>query len=361
LTARQRASLRFRIIRVVIYLILTFGSGFAAFVLFQASAPQQQPNGNDVTPDMLLLTSEHAVSVDITIEYYQWYQSTPEGLGFGPQPNSLPTGAREIQLQFSGGKPFSLLQYSVLLGRDGAEDHPIGQQNEQVFSGNPGGTSSSDCVSPQTAGVVQVLYGKVRLNAQGQANITTVGKLINQHAYLKDGANDVVGVIAVNSPITDLAAVGPGNTCIFPDWPYLGGVLWYSPASLGGKVSIGPVGGNFNVTSSNPPLTNLSVLSWQINDSTSINYTLTDNSIAREQLIESFGAGVAAALAAALAVETVKNAVGKAAEPDDGESAPRKDERRGLHNVQDVDRHPVVTAAIVVATTFAAVRARRSR
>jgi hypothetical protein len=325
------------------------------------SAPQQQPDGNDVTPNMLLLTSERAVAANITIKYYQWYQSTPEALSFGPQSGSLPTGSREIQIQFSGGKPNSSLQYSVLLGKNGAEDNPVGQQNEQVFSGSPGGTASSDCVSPQTAGVVQVLYGVIRLNAQGKATVTTVGTLTNQHAYLKDGATDVVGVISVNSPITDLGASGPGSTCIFPDWPYLGGILWYSPTSLSGEVSIGQVGSNFSVTSSNPSLTDLSSLSWQINGTTSINYTITDNSVVRQQLIESFGAGVVAALAAALAVETVKNAVGKAAEPDDEDSVLRDAVKGALQRGQHADKHPIMTGAIVVTAVLANIKRRGSR
>jgi hypothetical protein len=337
--------------RVISYLILTTVSGWLAFVMFNASAPNQQPTGTDVTPDMLLLTSERAVAVNVVVSYFQWYQSTAEGLTYGPEAGSLPTGVREVQLQFLNGKPDSTLQYSVLLGRNGTENDPVGLQNEQIFSGTPGGTYSSDCVNTQTAGIFQVIYGKVHLNMQGQAAVITVGKLVNQHAYLEDGASDDVGVIDVNSPITALSASGPGGTCIFPDWPYLGGVLWYSPSSLGGEVSIGPVANEFNVSSSNPPLTDLSSLSWQINGPTSVNYTLTDNNDVHRQLRDSFIAGVLAALAAALFVEAAKSALDKAAESDGQEPAPIG---RTI-----AEKHPILTGAIVVAAVGAVVRRRR--
>lgn len=355
MTSRRRASLRSRLIRVLIYLMLTIFSGWRALVLFDASAPEQRATGNDVTPDMLLLTSQRSVTLNVTIRYYQWHKSDAEGLIYGPPSGSLPTGSREIQIQFLGGKPNSLLQYSVLLGRNGAENNPVGQQNEPVFSGNPGGTYTSDCVAPQIAGVVQVLYGKVRLNPQGQATIITVGTLVNQHAYLENGATDVVGVIDVNSPITALSPSGPESTCIFPDWPYLGGVLWYSPAAIGGQVSIGQVSDNYDVTSSNPSLVDLSTLSWQINGPASISYTLTDKNIVHRQLTESFIAGVIAALAAALAVEAAKSAVGKASESD-GE-----DENAESVSPDYADRHPVLTGALVLTAVIAAVRGRRQQ
>ncbi len=123
----------------MIYLILTAASGWFAFVMFDASAPQQRPTGNDVTPNMLLLTSQRTVAVNVIVKYYRWYQSTAEGLTYGPEAGSLPIGVREVQLQFLNGKPDSTLQYSVLLGRNGAENNPVGQQNEQVFSGSRAG------------------------------------------------------------------------------------------------------------------------------------------------------------------------------------------------------------------------------
>lgn len=142
------------------------------------------------------------------------------------------------------------------------------------------------------------------------------------------------------------------GTCIFPDWPYLGGVLWYSPAGLSGEVSIGPVANKFSVSSSNPPLEDLSALSRQINGPTSVNYTLTDNDIVHGQLIDSFIAGILAALAAALFVEAAKSAVGKAAES--GSEEPPRD---GPNNT--TDGHPVLTGAFVLATLIAIVRRRR--
>jgi hypothetical protein len=359
LTSWQRRARGPRILRVAIYLILTVASGYAAFILLQFSTPQQQPQGDDVTPNMLLLTSQHGIIASVNIDYYNSYQSTQEGMSFGSPSGSLPTGSREIQIQFSGGKPASSLQYSVLLGKNGAEANPVGQQNEQVFSGTPGGTS--DCVSSQTVGIVQVLYGVLRLDAQGRGTVTTVGRLMDQHAFLKEGASYVVGVIDVNSPITDLGSSGPGNTCIFPDWPYLGGVLWYSPTSLSGEVSIGQVGGNYDVTSSNPSLTDLSSLSWQINGSTSINYTMTDDTIGRQQLIESFGAGVVAALAAALAVETAKNAIGKAAESNEEDLTLGNAVREALRDTRNYDKHPVLSRVVVATTILAAIRKKNPR
>lgn len=306
---------------------------------------------------MLLLTSEHSVSVNVHVNYFRWYQSTPEALNFGPPSGSLPTGAREIQIQFSSGKPNSSLQYAVLLGRNGAENSPVGQQKERVFIGTPGGTSSSDCVSPQTSGVVQVLYGKVRLNPVGAATVDTVGTLTNQHAYLESGPSYDVGVVAINSPITDLASSRPGGTCIFPDWPYLGGTLWFSPSILTGEVALGPIGNQFNVTSSDPPLTDLSYLGWQINGTTSIGYTLTNNAIGHRQLIEAFGAGVVAALTAALAVEFLKSIVGgDSAKDDSGKTASVS--KRPL-SAADPNRHPVIAGILVLTVYVAAARARR--
>jgi len=161
----------------------------------------------------------------------------------------------------------------------------------------------------------------------------------------------VVGVIDVNSPITALSASGPGGTCIFPDWPYLGGVLWYSPAGLGGEVSIGQVADRFSVSSSNPSLADLSVLSWQINGPTSVNYILTDNNKVHGQLTDSFIAGVLAALAAAFFVEAAKGAVDKGAETETEVPAPV--------GPSYADRHPVLTGAIVLAAVVAVFRRRR--
>lgn len=360
MASQQRRARRSRILRVAIYLILTVSSGYGSYVLLQFSTPQQQPEGDDVTPNMLLLTSQHGIIARVNVNYFKSYQSTPEGMSFGSPSDSLPTGSREIQIQFSGGKPASSLQYSVLLGKNGAEANPVGQQNEQIFSGTPGGTDASDCVSSQTVGIVQVLYGVLRLDAQGRGVVTTVGKLIDQHAFLKEGASYVVGVIDVNSPITDLGSSGPGDTCIFPDWPYLGGVLWYSPTNLSGEVSIGQVASNYNVTSSNPSLTDLSSLSWQINGPTSINYTMIDDTIGRQQLIESFGAGVVAALAAALAVETAKNVIGKAAEPNEEDLTLGNAVREALRDTRNYDNHPVLSRVAVIATILAAIRRKNS-
>lgn len=359
MTDQRRAALRSRIVKATAYFVLTVLTGIGAYALFQLSAPDQKASGNDVTPDLLLLTSEHNVGITVSINYYQWDRPSAEGVAYGPQSGSFPTGAREIQLQFDGGKPRSLLQYAVLLGRDGAESDPVGQQTNDVYSGTPGGNLSSDCVA-QTAGIVQTLSGQVRLDSQGQATVDTAGALADQHAYLQEGSGDVVGVLDVNSPITDLAASGPGGTCVFPDWPYLGGILWYSPSSLGGEVSLGQIGSGYSVTSSNPPLTDLSSLSWQVSGPTAISYTLTNDSIEHQQLVESFGAGVVAAVSAALAVEAAKNAIGKASEP--GEE---NHDREGPAAADppasgSADKHPVLASTFLALAFWAALKKRLS-
>lgn len=338
----------------MIYLLLAAVSGVCALILFELSSPQQPATGNDVTPDMLLLTSERGVDVNVTVTYYKNNHESESG--------SFPTGTREIEIQFSGGTPNRSLQYSVLLGRNGAENNPIGSQNQQFFSGSPGGDKYSDCISPQTTGVVQSLYGKVHLDGQGEATVTSAGTLVDQHAYLAEGANDVVGVIDINSPITELAAVGgAGGTCVFPEWPYLGGILWYSPSSLSGEVSIGPLGSSYSVTSSNPPLTDLSSLTWQINGATAISYTLSNDSIAHRQLVESFLAGVASALAAALAVEAAKNAIGKAAEPAEASKKQQEESFARIPRARTEDKHPALTAGLFAAVFLAELIRRYSR
>jgi hypothetical protein len=356
---RSGSSPRAKVIKVGVYIILTVGFGFGAFWLFNVSAPQQ-PRGNDATPDMLLLTSERTVGAYVRINYFQWYNSTPESLSFGASSGSFPTGAREIQVQFSGGKPSTALQYAILLGRNGSESNPVGQQNQKIFNGSPGGISSSNCVSPQTSGVVQVLYGQVRLNAQGSASINTVGRLMNQHPYLENGSNDVVGVIDVNTPISALAPSTPGSSCIFPDWPYLGGTAWYSPGNLNGEVTIGSVGNDFSVTSSDPPLVDLATLSWQINGATSISYTLTNNAVAHRQLLESFSAGVVAALAAALALEAIKTATGTSDASGETPTEPDATLKKPRLETDFAGRHPIIVGAMTIAVFVAAIRSRRN-
>jgi hypothetical protein len=349
LTKRRRASLRSRLIKTAAYAILFVISGIGAFFLFQLSSPQQHQVGNDVTPDLLLLTSQRSVNVYLTVKYLS-------------HSYSFPAGTRVIQMQFYGGAPHSTLQYSVLLGSNGAETNPVGSLNQEFFSGTPGGNSGSDCISPQISGLVQTLYGKVRLDGQGAATVTSSGTLLNQHAYLEEGSNDVVGVIAINSPITELAAGGGADeTCIFPEWPYLGGVLWYPPSGLTGEVLVGQITSGYDVTSSNPALTDLSTLSWQINGPTAISYTLTNDSAAHRQLVESFLAGVVSALAAALLVETAKNAIGKAAEPAD-EAAPSREQTPtpASGGVVERDKHPLLTGSLVLAAFWAGLKERRS-
>jgi hypothetical protein len=67
-------------------------------------------------------------------------------------------------------------------------------------------------------------------------------------------------------------------------------------------------------------------LAWQINGPTAITYTLTDNTVVHRQQWYAFLAGIAAAMAAAFAVEAVKAA--GVDEADSGEVA--KDERYDL-------------------------------
>ncbi|MGH3401049.1 MAG: hypothetical protein ACRDRJ_00775 [Streptosporangiaceae bacterium] len=338
---------------MAVYLLLTVLGGIGAYILFQLSAPQQRSVGSDVTPDMLILTNQRQVSVYVTVKYFKSYPTDKSALAIGSPSGSFPNGTRFIEIQFYGGKPDSRIKYSVLLGRDGGEKSPVGSQNQQFFSGSPGSNYRSDCISPQTSGVVQVLYGELVLNKVGRATADSVGPLANQHAYLADGANDIVGVIDINSHITDLATGSAGQACIFPEWPYLGGSLWYSPASLSGEVSVGQLGNGYSVTSSNPPLTDLSSLTWQINGATAINYTLTNESLAHRQLAESFLAGVVAALAAAMAVEAAKSLLTESAGQDHGD--------KDLKRAPPERGHPILASIIFLASFFGELRRRRSQ
>lgn len=99
-----------------------------------------------------------------------------------------------------------------------------------------------------------MLYGKVGLDGSGRAIVTSAGVLASQHAYLREGASAVVGLIDINSPITDLSsASGAAGSCVFPEWPCIGGTPWYAPRALTGEVSVGPLVGGYSVTSSGAP------------------------------------------------------------------------------------------------------------
>lgn len=259
------------------------------------------------------MTNERKVAVQFQINYYRAYYPSAEELGFGSASGPLPTGDREIQMQFAGGRPHSELRYAVLFGQGAAEINPIAEQKERLSVGNPGSIISADCTSPQTMGVTQILYGQVKLDPQGTGSVDTIGRLRDQHVYLSDGTDRVVGLLDIVPPVTDIeppGRIGQGCTLRLPDWPYLGGTLWHSPSALSGEVTVGSVGSNYRVDSAVPPLANSSSLSWTVRGPTAINYTLTDTLLEHRQALEEFWAGILAALATGFAVEVINVAIG---------------------------------------------------
>lgn len=311
-TARRRSKMR-QAAKLIFFAASMLGSGVYALHLFQSSGSSQQSIGNDITPQLMFILNERQVALQLQINYYSDYYPSAEELGFGDASGALPTGDREIQMQFIGGKPRSELQYAILLGQGAAESDPIAQQSEILFTGNPGSVIDADCTSPQTMGVTQVLYGRVMLDSQGNGSVDTIGRLGDQHGYLSDGTNNVVGLLDIVPPVTDIEPPGHlGQGCMLrlPDWPYLGGILWYSPSELSGEVTVGPVGANYRVDSAIPALANSSTLSWTINGPTAINYTLTNTALESLQANKAFWAGIFAALAAAFAVEVVNSVIG---------------------------------------------------
>lgn len=337
-----------RVAKLILFAACTVVATVYAFHLFQSSESSQQPRGSDLTPQVMFMISERQVALQLEINYYTSYYPSAEELGFGNLSGSLPTGNREIQMQFIGGRPGSELQYTVLLGQGAAESDPIAQQNEMLATGSPGSMISANCTSPQTMGVTQVLYGRVRLDSQGDGSVDTIGRLSNQHAYLSDGTANVVGLLDIVPAVTDMESPADFTQgCVFPDWPYLGGVLWYSPAELSGEVTVGPVGGNYSVDSAIPTLSNLSSLSWTINGPTAINYTLTDTALASHEAREAFWAGVLAALAAGFAVEVVNSAVEVFESRNAGESAATPALLGTRDSVREGNARPILIAFLV--------------
>lgn len=345
--------IRTRIARFLIYLFFMAIFGLTALILFRASAPIQRATGSDETPGVIILTNERQAGVIINVNYYQKYNSTPEGLGFFAPSGALPIGVRQIYLQFVNGVPRHHLSYAILLGRNSSETHPIAQQGQELVNTSPGGSLSTGCTSVQTMATTQVLYGRVELNPQGNGSVDTVGKLQDQHAYLTSGQADIVGVLNLNTPFAAPLRSRLVPSCTFADWPYLAGIRWYSPSNLTGSVNIGPIGSNYTVDSATPALSDLSQLSWQVNGPTSITYTLTDNNVAYRQEAEAFIAGVAVAAGAALAVEAIKSLF------DTAEVADSNSGRSRTTGIQRPARrrHPYVTAILSGSFLLAAIRA----
>jgi hypothetical protein len=246
------------------------------------------------------------MSISITTKSFF---SSAQSLAYGDPSGSFPTGARAINVTFSDGRAATKLHYAILLNDAANETSVTGQQGQGVSVSPPGSVIQADCSTPENMGVTEVLSGTVSLDSHGVGSIIVVGTLMNQHAYLTHGSNDVVNVLQIVPPVTDIAPPGHiGQGCILrlPGWKDLGPKTWYAPADLTGTVTIGAVGGKYSLESSNPALANLSSLSWQLNGPTAFNYSLTNNEVVQREGEDLFWAGVLAAFAAALILEAVK-------------------------------------------------------
>jgi len=287
-------------------------------LLHAADAPRKA-QGADYQPEMMIITNEQHVRAEVQLSYWGGYSSAIGVLALtGGQSGTFPTGIRSIRITFSGAKPGGNVQYAILLNRDASESRITGQPfaNSRNLSQNPVSVGSpgkvianNNCEFPENTKFAQIMYGSLSAASDGTADTQIAGKIVNQHPYLATGDTDIVNVMEFVPTAAAVNTTASGASChwLFPDWPYLGGVKWYSPAVLTGSVSIGSLQRDYTVQSSNPVLADLSSLYWDFSGPTSINYILTDGSITRRAGDDLFLAGVLAAAAAGLAVEFLKS------------------------------------------------------
>jgi hypothetical protein len=306
--------------RLIVYMFLAIIFGAGGFLLFEVSTPVAQAPRSNPRVTMLLLTNEHHVAVTLTINYFRGYISTADGLSYDAFTGTFPTGAREVGLNFSQGRPGRVLSYALLLSSGAAEINPIAQQSKELLSGNPGSTISSNCGSIANLDISQVLFGEVRLNPFGAGSVDTVGTLRSQHAYETTGEESAVNLLQIASPAPGSQQPSSSGPCLFSNWPYLGGYPWYAPHRIAGQISVGPVGNGYTVSSSNPALGDASELSWSVDGPTSVNYILTNTALVHRQQLEAFGAGAAVAVAATFFVEVIKMLNGDGGSSDDGKT-----------------------------------------
>jgi hypothetical protein len=301
-------------------LVLFFAVGAAVSVmlalhLLRSADTPRKPQGADYRPEMMLITNARHVTASLQLSYYRGYSSSIGVLtAKGGQPGTFPIDVRYMTITFSGGRPGATIQYALLLNQDASESTVYGlpfansrhlPQNP-ILVGSPGKVIINNCELPENTRFAQIMYGSASVASNGTVDTHIAGQLINRHPYLATGNIDIVNVAEFLPTASSMMSAGASCKWLFPDSPYLGGLQWYSPATLTGSVNIGSLHGDYNVQSSNPTLEDLSLLYWEFSGPTAINYILTDNSITRHASDNLFLAGVFASVAVVFGVEFLK-------------------------------------------------------
>lgn len=301
-------------------LVLFFAVGAAVSVvvalhLLRSADTPRKPQGANYRPEMMLISNARHVTASLQLSYYRGYSSSIGVLTLkGGQPGTFPIDVRYIRIAFSGGQPGTTLQYALLLNQDASESTVYGlpfansrhlPQNP-ILVGSPGKVIINNCELPENTRFAQIMYGSASVSSNGTADTQIAGQLINHHPYLATGNIDIVNVVEFLPTASSMMSAGARCRWLFPDSPYLGGLRWYSPATLTGSVNIGSLHDDYNVQSSNPTLEDLSSLYWEFSGPTAINYILTDNSITRHASDDLFLAGVFASVAVVFGVEFLK-------------------------------------------------------
>ena len=307
--------------------VLFWLAGLATFGILshdrlQSADTPRKVQGADLQPQVLLITNEQHVTANVQVAYYSGGYTSNIGVLTlqGGHPGTFPVGIRYISITFSGGQPGTTLQYALLLNHD-AESNTSGlpAANSRGLPQNPISVGSSginfnytgNCLLPENTLFTQVMFAGVPVSSDGSADTQIAGKVVNPHPYLATGSTDIVNVMEFLPTASAMVTAGASKGCswLFPNSPYLGGVRWYSPATLAGSVNIGSLQSDYTVQSATPTLEDLSTLYWEFSGPTAINYILIDNSVAGQASDNLFLAGVFAAVAAGFAVEFLKSCI----------------------------------------------------
>lgn len=302
------------IFALLLVVAATLSAVYSYHLLQSANAPRKA-QGNDFEPQLLLITNERNVAANVQVSYYaKGYKSSIGSLTVeGKHPGTFPIGISYLQISFSGGRPGTTLEYSLLFNQvaeSNVSGVPVADSRNlpenPVSLGVAGSQVVGNCTLPEDTKFAQLFFGAVPVGSDGTAATQIAGLLKDQHPYLAAGDSDIVNVVEF-LPTSAATNAGSITSCkwLFPDSPYLGGVQWYSPI-LTGSVQVGRLSAGYTVQGSNPVLENLSSLYWQFSGPTAINYILTDDSIERKASDELFLAGVLGALATGFGVEFLK-------------------------------------------------------
>lgn len=292
-------------------------SAWYSIHLLRSADTPREAQGSDFQPRMLLITNEQHVVANVQLSYYaNGYSSTIGSLTLeGGHPGTFPVGIRYLQISFSGAQPGKSLEYSILFNQDAESDiYGVPFANSRnlpqnpVSPGSPGPEVIGNCSLPENMKFAQLVFGAVTATSNGNASTQMAALMNNRHPYLATGDTDIVNVMEFLPTSADTATAGTVTGCKwkFPDSPYLGGVQWYTPATLTGAVNIGALQGDYTVQAANPALQDLSSLYWEFSGPTAINYILTDNSVTRQAGDDLFWAGILAALATGFLIEFIK-------------------------------------------------------